>query len=61
MQIGNYIKMTKGHLKREFYLFDDDTAKEITKEGLREVTCAFSTLYALLKINGWKEVETCEA
>ena len=56
MSNGSLIKMSKGKLTRKFWLFEDGTAKEYTKDGLREITCDFTTLYALLQINGWKEI-----
>ena len=56
MANGALVKMSKGKFTRTFWLFEDGTAKEYTKEGLREVTCPFTTLYSLLTINGWKEV-----
>lgn len=56
MTNGSAIKMNKGKFTRTFWLFEDGTAKEYTNEGLREITCDFTTLYALLQRNGWKEV-----
>lgn len=56
MTNGSLIKMSKGCLTRTFWLFDNGDAIEYTNEGRRELTCTFTTLYSLLKINGWKEV-----
>lgn len=56
MTNGALIKMNKGKFTRTFWLFEDGTAREYTKEGRREVTCPFTTLYNLLKMNGWTEV-----
>ena len=56
MTNGLAIKMNKGKFTRTFWLFEDGTAKEYTNKGLREITCDFTTLYALLQRNGWKEV-----
>lgn len=56
MTNGSLIKMNKGRFTRTFWLFDDGDCIEYTKEGTRELTCSFTTLYNLLKINGWKEI-----
>jgi len=57
MTNGSLIKMNKGKFTRTFWLFDDGDCIEYTKEGTRELTCSFTTLYNLLKINGWKECQ----
>lgn len=53
---GSYVKMNKGRFTRTFFLFTDGDAVEYTKDGLRKITCPFTTLYSLLKINGWREI-----
>jgi hypothetical protein len=48
------VTMRKGKFERKFLVSEN---KELLKEGdTRELTCAFATLYAILQINGWKEV-----
>ncbi len=56
MSNGVLIKMSKGTDIRTFWLFEDGDAKEYTEQGLRELTCEFTTLYSLLKTNGWSEI-----
>ena len=56
MTNGSLVKMRKGKFTRKFWVFEDGTAKEYAKDGIWDVTCAFSTLYALLQINGWEEI-----
>lgn len=56
MMNGSYVKMNKGRFTRIFFLFTDGDAIEYTKDGPRKVTCPFTTLYSLLKINGWEEI-----
>ncbi len=57
MMNGSYVKMNKGKFTRVFFLFIDGDAIEYTKDGPRKVTCPFTTLYNLLKMNGWEEVK----
>ena len=56
MMNGTFIKMNKGRFTRTFYLFADGEAVGYTEEGIRNLTCEFTTLYSLLVINGWKEI-----
>lgn len=56
MLYGAHVKMNKGKFTRTFFVFADGDAVEYTKDGLRKVTCPFTTLYNLLRMNGWEEI-----
>lgn len=56
MMNGTFITMNKGKFTRTFYLFTDGSAVEYIDDGIRNLTCEFTTLYYLLVANGWKEI-----